>query len=99
MVIISNKINSRGEHDISILRRSFAKFSADDFNDELQDQINDFLDMNIAINETNVDELFNEFHLVITQTIDIHAPLAHSLPSMFSKIYPWGKITKNVNLA
>ena len=75
MVIISSKLNSHCGHDKPILRRSFAKFSADDFNHELQDRINEFLDMNIAINETNVDELFNEFHSVIKQTIDIHAPL------------------------
>ena len=75
MVIISNKLNSRRGHNEPILRRSFAKFSVDDFNHELQDRITEFLDVNIAINETNVDELFNEFYSVITQTIHIHAPL------------------------
>ena len=45
MVIISNRLNSRRGHDKPILRRSFAKFSADDFNHELQDRIDDFLDM------------------------------------------------------
>ena len=53
MAIISNKVNSRRGHDKPILR-SFAKFSADDFNHELQDRIDEFLGMNIAINDTNV---------------------------------------------
>ena len=55
MVIILNKLNFRRGHDKPILRRSFSKFLADDFNHELQDQIDEFSDMNIAINDTSVD--------------------------------------------
>ena len=53
----------------------FTEFSVDNFNQELHDCLDDFLIRNASIDENNFDELFNNFHSIITQTIDKHAPL------------------------
>ena len=41
----------------------------------MHDRLDDFLIRNASIDENNFDELFNNFHSIITQTIDKHAPL------------------------
>ena len=38
-------------------------------------RINSFMPKILTISENNVDDIFNEFYLLITSTIDTHAPL------------------------
>ena len=75
MVIVSNKLKSNRDDNKSIFKRFFTEFSVDNFNQELHDRFDDFLIRNASIDENNFDELFNNFHSIITQTIDKHAPL------------------------
>ena len=55
--------------------RSFAKFNSDSFNKNLQKRINSFMTKILTISENNDDDIFNEFYLLITSTIDTHAHL------------------------
>ena len=55
--------------------RSFANFNSDSFNNDLQKRINSFMPKILTISENNVDDIFNEFYLLITSTIGTHAPL------------------------
>ena len=55
--------------------RSFANFNSDSFNNDLQKRINSCMPKILTISENNVDDIFNEFYLLITSTIDTHAPL------------------------
>ena len=55
--------------------RSFANFNSDSFNNDLQKRINSFMPKILTISENNVYDIFNEFYLLITSTIDTHAPL------------------------
>ena len=53
--------------------RSFAKFNNDSFNNDLQKK--SFMPKILAISENNVDDIFNEFYLLITSTMNTHALL------------------------
>ena len=55
--------------------RSFAKINSDSFNNDLQRRIKSFMPKILAISENIVDDIFNEFYLLITSTFDTHAPL------------------------
>ena len=55
--------------------RSFANFNSDSFNYDLQKRINSFMPKILTTSENNVDDIFNELYLLITSTIDTHAPL------------------------
>ena len=55
--------------------RSFANFNSDSFNNDLQKRINSFMPKILTISENNVDDTFNEFYVLITSTINTHAPL------------------------
>ena len=55
--------------------RSFANFNSDSFNNDLQKRINSLMPKILTILENKVDNIFNEFYLLITSTIDTHAPL------------------------
>ena len=55
--------------------RSFANFNSDSFNNDLQKRINSFMPKILTISENNVYNIFNEFYLLMTSTIDTHAPL------------------------
>ena len=54
---------------------SFANFNSDSFNIGLQKRLNSFMPKILTTSENNVDDIFNEFYLLITSTIDTHAPL------------------------
>ena len=55
--------------------RSFANFNRDSFNNDLQKRINSFMPKILTISENNVDDIFNEFYLLIASTTNTHAPL------------------------
>ena len=55
--------------------RSLAKVNSDSYNNDFQKRINSFLPKILTISENNLDDIFNEFYLLITSTIDTHAPL------------------------
>ena len=75
MVSISNKV-SPGHHQVKpVLKRSLATFTADIFNHDLENRLDDLFQTNSVTNENNLQELFNNFHSIFTQVIDIHAPL------------------------
>ena len=75
MVAISKQITTRPRHDKPIFKRSFVKFSTDDFNLDLQVRLDDLFTANYTTNQINVEDLFNRFHSLIIQTIDTHAPV------------------------
>ena len=75
MVAISKQINTRHRQDKPIFKRSFVKFSADDFNLDLQVRLDDLFTANYTTNQINVEDFFHRFHSLITQTIDTHAPI------------------------
>ena len=75
MAAISKQINTRHRHDKPIFKRSFVKFSADDFNLDLQVRLDDLFTANYTTNQINVDDFFNRFHSLMIQTIDTHAPV------------------------
>ena len=75
MVKVSNKLKPNRDDNKSIFKRFFTEFSVDNFNQELHDRLDDFLIRNASIDENNFDKLFNNFHSIVTQTIDKHAPL------------------------
>ena len=70
MIVLSKQINTRHRHDKPILKRSFVKFSADDFNLDFQVRLDDLFTANYTPNQINVEDLFNRFHSLIIQTID-----------------------------
>ena len=73
MALVNNKLNHKNVQPK--FTRSFAKFNSDSFNNDLQKRINRFMPKILTISENNVDDIFNEFYLLITSTIDTHAPL------------------------
>ena len=75
MVATSKQINTRPRHDKPIFKRSFVKFSAYDFNPDLQVRLDDLFTANYTTNQINVEDLFNRFHSLIIQIIDTHAPV------------------------
>ena len=62
MVAISKQIDTRHRHDKPILKQSFVKFSADDFNLDLQVRLDDLFTANYTTNQINVEDFFNRFH-------------------------------------
>ena len=73
MALVNNKLNHKNVQPK--FARSFAKFNSDIFNNDLQKRINRFMPKILTISENNVDDIFNEFYVLITSTIDTHAPL------------------------
>ena len=73
MALVNNKLNHKNIQPK--FARSFAKFNSDSFNNDFQKRINRFVPKILIISENNVDDIFNEFYLLITSTIDTHAPL------------------------
>ena len=55
--------------------RSFAKFNGDDFNNDLQEKIDDFMPSILNISENNLNDKFIKFYSLLTSTVDAHAPL------------------------
>ena len=77
--------------------RSFANFNSDSFNNDLQKTINGFMPKILTILENNVDDMFNVFYLLITSTIDTHAPLKKlSRKQRRLRSKPW--ITKGLHI-
>ena len=73
MALVNNKLNHKNVQPKFAM--SFAKFNSDSFDNDLQKRINRFMPKILTISENNVDDIFNEFYLLITSTIDTHAPL------------------------
>jgi len=87
MVIVCRKICN--QQDQIRYARSFSNFSPDTFNDELQQLINDYMNIN-DLHNTNVDNiniLFDQFYFLVTKTIDKHALMETFLEerNVFSK--------------
>ena len=69
MVSTSNKV-SPGHHQIKlVLKRSLATFTADIFNHDLENRLDDLFQTNSVTNENNLEELFNNFYSIFTQVI------------------------------
>ena len=65
MAIVLNKLKISCDDDKPIKKKTFAEFSAVNFNQELHDRLNDFLFRNVIINENSFDQLFNKNALQI----------------------------------
>ena len=60
MVAISKQIETRHRHDKPIFKRPFVKFSADDFNLDLHDRLDDLFTASYTTNQINVEDLLTD---------------------------------------
>ena len=56
-------------------KRSLANFSADNFNADLHESLENFSETVLSIDENNVISVFEQFYSLVQTTIDKHAPL------------------------
>jgi len=75
MVIVSRKICN--QQDQIRYAPSYSNFSPNIFNDELQQLMNDYMNVNDLDNSNadNINILFDQFYSLVTKTIDKHAPI------------------------